>query len=315
MSPAVLGPAPISDVSAGIDSALVDKLTGELEAKGAIVLPRLVSDETLADMQRAFAARLKGLRWNNCDGYERTEVLRFMVPDVLALAQGFVDIGIHPLVKAILNRYLGTPYELCEAKGWKSLATNVDMHGWHGDAWYDKTKVTDRIPREVKLAFYLTDVKSGAFTYLAGTHQQQPPRLLLKHEQQALPLERSIEFLGPAGTAILFDTSGIHRQNVPVLEPRQAVFLNYHDPRVPLQQEDIAYDRYHPLLLNAAFLGNLTAEDMQILGFGNKTNYQPAHMRKTPYTWQRALATAWLTFRVYWDRWTEPIWRRLFGKR
>jgi hypothetical protein len=52
---------------------------------------------------------------------------------------------------------------------------------------------------------------------------------------------------------------------------------------------------------------------MQILGFGNKANYQPGHTRKTPYTWQRALATAWLTCRVYWDRWTEPIRRRLFG--
>ena len=79
--------------------------------------------------------------------------------------------------------------------------------------------------------------------------------------------------MGPAGSAFLFDTSGTHRQGVPMLEPRQAVFYNYHDPDVPLQQEDIDYYRYHPLLLNAAFLGGLSPEDQRILGFGNKTNY------------------------------------------
>lgn len=312
MSPAVLEAAPRAS---GVDPAVVDHLVRELETKGAVVVPRLVSDDTLRDMQRAFAARLAGLRWNNCDGYERTEVLRLMVPDVLTLAQGFVDIALHPLVKAVLNRYLGDTYELCEAKGWKSLPTKKDLHGWHGDSWYDQTKVTDHIPREIKLAFYLTDVKSGAFGYLAGTHQQQVPHLIRKDERAALPLDRTLQFLGPAGTAVLFDTSGIHRQMMPILEPRQAVFLNYHDPRVPLQKEDVDYYRYHPLLLNAAFLGGLTPEDLQILGFGNKTHYQPGYQRKNPYTWQRALASCWLNCRIYWDRWTEPLWRRLFGKK
>ena len=74
-----------------------------------------------------------------------------------------------------------------------------------------------------------------------------------------------------------FDTSGIHRQGVPMLEARQALFYNYHhDPSVPLQPDDVKYYRYHPLLLNAAFLGNLSAEDMGIFGFGNKANYPPA---------------------------------------
>jgi hypothetical protein len=62
-------------------------------------------------------------------------------------------------------------------------------------------------------------------------------------------------------------------------EPRQAIFYAYHDAGVALQQEDIDYYRYHPLLLNAAFLGNLSAEDERILGFGDKRNYQPAFVR------------------------------------
>ena len=48
------------------------------------------------------------------------------------------------------------------------------------------------------------------------------------------------------------------------------------DPEVPLQREDRESYRYHPLLLNAAFLGSLSEEDCRILGFGDKTNYRPA---------------------------------------
>jgi hypothetical protein len=39
-----------------------------------------------------------------------------------------------------------------------------------------------------------------------------------------------VEVTEPAGSAFLFDTSGIHRQGTPILQPRYAVFFNYHDP-------------------------------------------------------------------------------------
>jgi hypothetical protein len=259
---------------------LAHSLAGELAEQGIVRLPALVNSEALRDMQSAFAGRLLRLRWNDFDGYERTERFRFMVQDILTLAQGFVDVALHPLVKDILGRYLGDSYELVEAKGWKSLPTRRDFHGWHGDCWYDQDQVKNRVPREIKLGFYLTDVHSGAFQFLGGTHGQQAPRQFKKFELDDLPMERLVEVSGPAGSAFLFDTSGIHRQAIPILEPRQAFFLNYHDPSVPLQQEDRDYYRYHPLLLNAAFLGNLTPEDTRILGFGNKINYVAAFQRR-----------------------------------
>ena len=255
------------------------QLTSELEANGIVVLPNLLSAEQLRDMQKAFAVKLRRMRWNNIDGYQKTERYRHMVEDVLLLDQGFVDLALHPLVKETLNAYLGTTYELTEAKGWKSLPTTRDFHGWHGDAWYEQTSASE-IQREVKLAVYLTDVRTGAFNYIKGSHRQQHPRMVKNHEVNDLMANRIVELTGPAGTAFLFDSSGIHRQGVPMLEPRRAIFLNYHDPRVSLQEEDITYYRYHPLLLNAAFLGNLSCEDQRILGFGNKTNFQPAFERQ-----------------------------------
>jgi len=258
--------------------ASVDALASELETNGVVVLPSLLSAEQLRGMQAAFAARLKRLRWNHFDGYQRTEPYRFMVEDVLLLDQGFIDLAVHPLVKEILARYLGAAYELTEAKGWKSLPTKRDFHGWHGDTWYDQT-VEKKIHREIKLAMYLTDVRSGAFNVIKGTHQRQHPHNLKRAEIKELPMSDRIELAGPAGTAFLFDTTVVHRQGVPMLEPRQAIFYAYHDPRVALQEEDIHYNRYHPLFLNAAFLGDLSQEDQRILGFGNKTNLQPAFTR------------------------------------
>ncbi len=120
----------------------VDALTVELETNGIVVLPNLLSSEQLRGMQQAFEARLRRVRWNNFDGYVKTERFRHMIEDVLLLDQAFLDLALHPLVKQLLNRYLGADYELTEAKGWKSLPTRRDFHGWH------VTPGTIRTPRK-----------------------------------------------------------------------------------------------------------------------------------------------------------------------
>ena len=274
-----LNPNPPLNPEQSWHSSQAVHLAAELETNGIVVLPPLLSRQQLRDMQRAFDTRLRRMRWNNFEGYQRTELYRHMVEDVLLLDQGFVDLALHPLVKEILTRYLGTEYELTEAKGWKSLPTKYDFHGWHGDTWYDQA-TEQTIHREIKLAMYLTDVKSGAFKFVKGSHRKEHPRNLNRAEARALPLADVIELSGAAGTVFMFDTTAIHRQSIPILEPRQATFFGYHDPKIPLQPDDVAYYRYHPLLLNAAFLGGLSPEDQRILGFGNKTNFQPAFQRR-----------------------------------
>ena len=263
---------------------MTNLLAKELVDNGIAVIPDLLTAKQLRGMQMSFSTRLKRLRWSNIDGYEKTERYRHMVQDVLTLDQGFVDAALHPVVIDALHEYLGDTFELVEAKGWKSLPTKRDFHGWHGDAWYDQQHVQDRIPREVKLGIYLTDVRTGGFVYVKGSHGQRHPKPLSREESQGLPQEFFVDVTGPAGLVFLFDTSGFHRQNMPILEPREAVFFAYHDPNIPLQQEDVEYYRYHPLQLNAAFLGQLTKDHQRILGFGNTTNYQPGYERRPTHT-------------------------------
>jgi hypothetical protein len=266
----------------------MSSLAEQLERDGIVLIPDLLDGAQLTGMQKAFAARLARLRWNDVDGYEQTEPYRHMVHDVLTLDQGFVDAALEPRVIEAARAYIGPGFELVEAKGWKSLPTRRDFHGWHGDSWYDPSQVQG-IPRELKLGIYLSDVRSGAFVYARGTHGREAPRSYRAAEAEANGGERIVEVLGPAGSTFLFDTSGIHRQSYPILEERNAVFLTYHDPRVPLQAEDVAYYRYHPLLLNAAFLGGLTEEQRRILGFGNKTNFIRGFQRRPDHTWFQAV--------------------------
>jgi len=259
--------------------AATERIYAELEADGLAVLPRLLTNEQLAAMQRAFRSRLGQVRFNNVEGYEVTDRFRHMIQNVLLLEQAFVDLALHPLVTAVVRRYVGSTFALTEAKGWRSIATRREFHCWHADAWYEQANVP--VQREIKLGLYLTDVKSGAFNYIRGTHRKAHPREYTNAEVAAgYSREGITKLYAAAGTAFLFDTTGIHRQGVPMLEPREAVFYCYHDPTVPLQEEDRRYNRYHPLLLNAAFLGGITAEQQRILGFGAKGRFAPGFTRK-----------------------------------
>jgi hypothetical protein len=272
-----------------------------LEQDGIALLPNFLEVDQLRSMRAAFESRLQCLRLSDVDGYEKTEPFRHMVEDVLTLDQGFVDAALHPVVKETLREYLGQSYELVEAKGWKSLPTRRDFHGWHGDAWYDQKQIP-YVPREVKLGVYLTDVNSGFFEYLKGTHRKEAPRQFLNKEVEHILPSQVLQVRASAGSAFLFDTSGVHRQSVPILQQRDAVFYNYHDPSIPLQEEDVKYYRYHPLLVNTAFLGNLSAEDCRILGFGNKQNYVHAFVRRPRHPRLQRMCEAALDTVIYCEK-------------
>ncbi|HYV36788.1 MAG TPA: phytanoyl-CoA dioxygenase family protein [Gemmataceae bacterium] len=290
-------------------ATLTSPLVEQLERDGFAHIPDLLGKDQLHSMQRAFAARLQRMRWNDVDGYEINERYRLMVPNLLTLDQGFVDAALDPRVTETARAYVGPNVELCEAKGWQSNPTHYDFHGWHGDMWYAQDKV-DYIPRELKLGIYLTEVKSGAFKYVKGTHGKQHPRNLKRGEADQFDPKDIVEVLGPAGSAFIFDTSGVHRQSIPILEERHAFFLTYHDPNVPLQPDDVEYYRYAPLILNAAFLGNLSQDDQKMLGFGNKTNYCPHHQRQTVHTGFHRLMSRAFAAKIV----VGEFRRRIFGK-
>lgn len=253
-------------------------LTDTLERDGIAVLPNFLTGRALASIQDSFERALARPSFNTYIGFEQNEKWRVLVENLLMLDPHCVtDCAVRPLVSEVLRRYIGPGVALVEARGWKTIRTLRAFHGWHEDAWYHPS-VKQR-PREVKLAVYLTDVTSGHFSYIKGSHTR-PDNAFPRHwppREVAPMLGRALDVKGPAGTAFLFDTAGVHRQTSPVLEPRNVMFFNYHDPAVPLQDEDANAGRYRPIALNAGFLPEtLTPEQSRLLGFGQAL-HRPAH--------------------------------------
>lgn len=251
-----------------------------LERDGVVMLPPLLTANGISALQTAFGQALQHRSWNTWRGFEQNEKWRRLVEDVLLLSPGFTDIALHPLVLDVLDSYLGDTYQLTEARGWETVRTTRSFHGWHNDAWYDTA--LPNIPREVKLGFYLTDVETGHFCYARGTHNNHHRPNHWNDKQVTDMGCELVDMKGPAGSAFLFDTSGVHRQTSPVLDPRWAVMFNYHNPATPLQEVDITYGRYQPLKLDVSYIGGLNAHQQKVLGLKGErpTDWGPANAPK-----------------------------------
>ncbi len=244
----------------------------ELDRDGISILKGELSSSNLLKMKIAFESQLFLPRFNTSSGYQQNEKWRFLIEDLLTLSQEFYFPIYSEDLISVIRGYIGNDFQMTEARGWKTISTTKNFHGWHNDAWYDEAYYSSP-PAQLKLGVYLTDVESGEFVYVKGSHLLKYKPIHM-NDRQVKDLRLPIEFVtGSAGTIFLFDTSGIHRQNTPVLKSRNAVFYNFHDPSIKLQNLDLQYNRYSPLLLNASFLKNLNKEQERILGFGDTRYY------------------------------------------
>jgi hypothetical protein len=251
----------------------VSDVTKTLESDGVVMLGKLVDGERLQRLRAIYTRALERPTWNTWVGFEQNEKWRRHIENLLIYDREFVEHALYPDVCEVLRQYIGPGFELVEARGWETITTRRDFHGWHVDAWYDET-IRPR-PREVKLGCYLTDVETGHFQYVRASHGADESPRHFSGEEIAEMADRIVDMKGPAGTCFLFDTSGIHRQSSPVLSKRWVVMYNYHDPVHRVGDEHLTFGRYRPLLLNAAFLGDLDKEQLRILGVGRSTNAPP----------------------------------------
>ena len=248
-------------------TVLTNDLLATLERDGIVELPMLMDEHALERMQQAFSSRVEHVAYNGDAGYKAIDPYRRFVDDLCAISRDFIDVAAHPLVAELVRQYVGASATITEAKGWRSIPTHDDFHGWHNDAWYHPE--LEEVPRQLKLAVYLSDVNSGEFHYIRGTQGQRRHAHFSDEDVHEMS-ERRIEMKASAGTAFLFDVSGIHRQAIPILEDRDVVFFVYNDPETPLQEVDVRARRYRPLMLRASDIGGLTTGQSDLLGIGNR---------------------------------------------
>jgi len=275
----------------------IDYVKSQLDEKGVAVLPNPLPKAELQKMKSTFVQQLTHPQFNTWTGYQQNEKWRLLIEDLLTLSPAFLFPVLNDSLMEVCRQYIGNNFQMTEARGWQTIRTNRNFHGWHNDAWYD-VQACGTPPAQLKMGIYLSDVDSGEFCYVETTHKQ---KLTPDHwnDKQVKNMNLPVRHVkGKAGTIFLFDTCGIHRQNSPILNKRNVIFFNFHDPAIPIQALDQSYNRYAPLLLNAAFLKNLTKEQERILGFGDTRYFQEAAIPKQRYPWLHKLAKLGLGLRL-----------------
>ncbi|WP_296950218.1 phytanoyl-CoA dioxygenase family protein [uncultured Massilia sp.] len=137
-------------------------------------------------------------------------------PHVLALAN-------HPDVLRLAADYLGyTPTITLMGLRWSFPAAAPDgVQAFHRDAE----------PGSIKLLVYLTDVDehAGPHHYVAGSHRARMPLRLRRHTDAEVARDHggAVLVTGPAGSACMIDTRGIHKGAPPARRPRLLLVVQY----------------------------------------------------------------------------------------
>lgn len=233
-----------------------------LDTDGYSMLPGLLSDEQVKEMRGYFETRLA------FDGY-RPEVGKFKAPqnapkgthvanfdhlDVVN-APHALAVANNPIVLSAVGDVLGAKPTISYMTAWWSIA--------HGEAAKEAELYHRDVDdlRFIKLFIYLTDVDegSGPHAFVKGTHKVDKLTEIRRLSEEEVAREfgagNMLSFTGPAGTAFIENTYGVHRGVPPKTRTRLLFQVLYSlteyvgGPRRPVapfvsEQDGVKLDRY-----------------------------------------------------------------------
>lgn len=296
-----------------------DAYIEQLKKDGILILENFISEEMLSHMQEAFKNQLNHIQFNSTSGFQHYEMYRDFVEDLMALDASFVQFALKPELCAIVKGYISPNAIVSECRGWRTRIVKEPFHAWHKDGWYDK-KTYSEPPKQLKAAIYLTDVTSGSFSYVKGSHVniKSNPQVLHEHFSNAFleTYKKDMVFaLGKAGTVVIFDTAGVHCQNNPNLSPRHAAFYTFNTPDVRLDASEVEYGRYGKLLINNTFVDDTaTLEDLKFLGFFQKKSARKTTIESIRFPTLSAIVKAETELTVYFHKYVISNIKRVLHR-
>lgn len=239
-----------------------DALFESLDRDGYAPVPRLLSPQDVSDIRSFLAAKLtsdpyhpESGRFQSPENAPRgTHVAYFDHQDVIS-APHLLAIANNPAILSAVSNVLGAKPTISYMASWWSIA--------HGEGAKEAELFHRDVDdlRFVKLFVYLTDVdeKSGPHVFVKGSHKVNKLTEIKRRTDgevaEAFGAENIMRFTGPAGTAFLENTYGVHRGVPPIEKPRLLFQVLYSlteyigGPRKPIakffrEQDGVSIDPY-----------------------------------------------------------------------
>lgn len=200
----------------------------KLEADGNAPLPRLLSDEQIAEMRHYFTDRQATDPYRPSLGSfaapssapSGTHVAFFPHATVASAPHGLA-LANHPAVLSAVADFLGCkPTIAYMAAWWSMVADGTAQEAEHFHRDYDDYKF-------VKLFVYLSDVdlQSGPHIFIRGSHVSTNLMARRRFDDDLVAAnfpdqDDHLTLIGPAGTMFLETTFGLHRGFPPVAQNR-----------------------------------------------------------------------------------------------
>ena len=193
------------------------------EENGVLVVADAIGGDQLDRLQAAFdrcAAEAKN-GWLKGVAEGTRPAAFFDIPNALEKDDVFVDLADHPSYYGLLVDFTGGQVCLQSPQFRTVPPSPLSYVGWHYD-------VTFSNPLHLKVQIYLDDVgeDEGPFGFVPGSHKPDNHPLPQVRNLEDMPGHRT--FPGSAGTAIVFNSYGLHTSMVNrTRKARKSIILIY----------------------------------------------------------------------------------------
>lgn len=212
-------------------SGKMTKQVATLQSDGFVMLPGVLKPSWVGELVDYFSReecfdpyRSKLGKFRAPGGAPKESHVAFFSNETVALAPHAFEIANHPDVLETVAGFLGAKPTITYMSSWWSLPA-ADGTAEHAEKFH--RDVDDW--RFVKLFCYLTDVDdmSGPHMFVRGSHRVNKLTKLRRFSEEEVEStfgsDKLVKFTGPAGTAFLETTAGVHR-GIPVKTKHRLIF-------------------------------------------------------------------------------------------
>mgnify|MGYP004004071027 CR=1 FL=1 len=233
----------------------IEKIINDLKEKGYFSFNKAVTLDALNSIETETNKSKSNLNVNKISGvYNESQ---FFLTNLLAQSKTCYNYITSNLVTDISEKFIGEKFTI-------SSLRYYETYGNHYMQWHTDNKSGTEFRKDLGIIFilYISDVYDGQFQYIEGSHKWSEFELKNNYDDELIDKnhkEKIINFKGPKGTIIIYNTRGIHRAKIVKDKNfvRKSIFL-----QVGKNQKSV------PIILNSSYLKNIDDRLKMYLGFG-----------------------------------------------